>query len=327
MNYLIDTFFNKKLHKQHNEKNKENIVLLGDGFFARGFLHNIDRSKFKITQIYKNSFINPQDLIFSLQKNKKYNDSYHLKDILYPKGDVIIKGNITKLSIEDKKVFINNRNYDYDHLVIGLGANKSIKEWSDNINSYVDKKDQTIGIVGMGPTGIELAIILSKYNTIHLYDSLPKDNVLSYINKENKEYILDLLEKKDIKTNYERLYDGKSDGKYDTVIFCVGTRPNSLTNNYTINNKLEVVDKRNVYMGGDCANTTFLKNGQSAYQQGAYVAKKLNGEISIDEVFTYKSNGISLNVGDNKVIIEGHNILPDSKYPDFIIKMYSLFCI
>ena len=320
MNYLIDTFFNKKLHKGQN---KETIVLIGDGFFSRGFLHNIDRSKFNITQIYKDSFINPQDAIFSLQKNKIYNYSYHLKDIFYLKGDTILRDNITNLCIEDKTVFINNKNYNYDHLVIGLGANKSIKEWSDQINSYVDKKDQTIGIVGMGPTGIELATILSKYNTVHLYDSLTKDEVLSYMNKQNKENILDVLDKKGIKTNYRKMYDEK----YSNVIFCVGSRPHSLTNGYTVNNKLEIVDKKNVYMGGDCANTAFLKNGQSAYRQGVYVAKKLNGEISREETFSYKSNGISLNIGDNKVIIEGHNILPGSKYPDFILKMYSLFCI
>ena len=38
---------------------KQNIILLGDGFFARGFLHNINHKKFHITQIYKDEFINP----------------------------------------------------------------------------------------------------------------------------------------------------------------------------------------------------------------------------------------------------------------------------
>jgi NADH dehydrogenase FAD-containing subunit len=94
-----------------------------------------------------------------------------------------------------------------------------------------------------------------------------------------------------------------------------------------VNDKLEVINKKDVYMGGDCADTAFIKNGQIAYKQGVYVAKRLNGEISRDQTFTYKPNGISLNIGDKEVIIEGHDMLPDSKYPHFVIKLYSLFCI
>jgi NADH dehydrogenase FAD-containing subunit len=330
MNYLIDIFLNNRqhksmyteLHKQHKQ-HKKDVVLLGDGFFARGFLHNIDRSKFNITQIYKDPFINPQDLMYSLQRNKPYTGSYHFRDIFYQKSDTIINANITKLSINDKKVVINNKDYGYDHLVIGLGASKSLVDWRDQINSNVGKKNLVVSIVGMGPTGIELATILSKYNKVDMYDILGKDKVLSYVNKSNKGFLLELLEGKDIRTNYERMYTGNS---YN-VIFCGGTRSHSLTADFVVNDKLMVIGKKDVYIGGDCANTNFIKNGQVAYNQGAYVAKRLNGEISNELAFSYKPNGISLNIGDKKVIIEGHNILRDGIYPDIVIRMYSLFCI
>ena len=322
MNYLIDTLLGKQ-HKQHKQQHKEDVVVLGDGFFARGFLHNIDRNKFNITQIYRDSFINPQDLMYSLQRNKPHSVSYHFRDVFYRKSDTIINTNITNLSIEDKKVVINSKNYNYNHLVIGLGASKSLVDWKDQINSYVGKKGLAISIVGMGPTGIELATILSTYNKVDMYDAFPKDKVLSYVSKENKDYLLGILDTKGIRTNYGEMYNGKN----DNVIFCVGTRANSITNDFVVNDKLEVIGKANVYMGGDCANTTFIKNGQIAYKQGAYVANKLNGELLGNQAFTYKQNGISLNIGDNKVIIEGHDTLPDGSYPDFIIKMYSMFCI
>jgi NADH dehydrogenase FAD-containing subunit len=320
MNYLIDTLLGRREYKNQH---KEEVVVLGDGFFARGFLQNIDRKKFNITQIYKDAFINPQDIMYSLQRNKPHTISYHVRDIFHRKPDTKINEKITDLSIQDKKVVINNKDYNYDHLVIGLGANKSLVDWRDQINSYVGKKGLAIGIVGIGPSGIELATILSKYNKVDMYDAMPKDKVLSYVNKENKEFLLELLDKKGISTNYGGMYNGK----HDSVIFCVGTRANSLTNDYKVNDRLEVVDKKNVYMGGDCANTAFIKSGQTAYNGGVYVAKRLNGEIVRDQTFIYEPNGISLNIGDNKVIIEGHNILPDSKYPDFFIKLYSLFCI
>ena len=53
-NYLIVLFY--YLFYEHYFNPKPNIVLLVDGFFARGFLHNIDRHKFHITQIYKDEF-------------------------------------------------------------------------------------------------------------------------------------------------------------------------------------------------------------------------------------------------------------------------------
>jgi NADH dehydrogenase FAD-containing subunit len=330
MNYLIDIFLNNRqhksmyteLHKQHKQ-HKEDVVVLGDGFFARGFLHNIDRSKFNITQIYKDPFINPQDLMYSLQKNKPYTGSYHFRDIFYQKSDTIINANITKLSINDKKVVINNKDYSYNHLVIGLGASKSLVDWKDQINSYVGKKNLAFSILGMGPTGIEIATILSKYNKVNMYDMLGKDKVLSYVSEKNKEFLLGLLEGKGISQTYGESYTGNN----ENVIFCGGTRSHSLTADFRINDKLEVIGKKDVYIGGDCANTDFIKNGQVAYNQGAYVAKRLNGEISNEVAFSYKPNGISLNIGDKKVIIEGHNIIPDGIYPDIVIRMYSLFCI
>ena len=51
------------------EYNKQNVLLLGDGFFARGFLHHINFNKFHVTQIYKDEFINPQDIIDGLKND------------------------------------------------------------------------------------------------------------------------------------------------------------------------------------------------------------------------------------------------------------------
>jgi NADH dehydrogenase FAD-containing subunit len=319
MNYLIDTLLGKREYKQH----KQHIVLLGDGFFARGFLNNINYGKFNITQIYKDSFINPQDLMYSLQRNKKYSTSLHFRDLFNFRNINVIRKDITKLSIADNNVVLNEQTFNYDYLVIGLGAAKPLTSWRDQINGFVDKKDLDISIVGTGPTGIELATILSKYNKISMFDMLGKDKAIGYLGYQKKGILLEILDQKGIPQTYGEAYTGKS----DNVIFCVGTRSHSLTADYKVNDKLEVIGKKDVYIGGDCVNTDFIKNGQVAYNQGVYVAKRLNGEISDKVPFSYKPNGISLNIGDKKVIIEGHNILPDGIYPDIVIRMYSLFFI
>lgn len=316
-------------HKSTNFNNtKENILLLGDGFFARGFLHYINHKKFNITQIYKDKFINPQDMMYSLQRNKLYEKSFHFKDLLYRSPYRKIQEEIKNLQIineEFNSVKINDTKYNYDYLVIGLGAQKTIKKWSDEINNFINKKNMSIGIIGMGPIGFEIGNILSKYNKIDMFDMLPKSKVLGYVSNERKEKLLNMLEYKEITTTYEKMYLPVN-YSHDKTLFCVGTQPNSLTNNIFVNSYLQI-PLRNIYIGGDCINTPNIKTGQVAYQQGVYVAKRLNGDIPLDLPFEYKPNGMALNIGDKKTLIEDHKIIPNGIYPDIVIKLYSLFFV
>lgn len=308
---------------------KENIVLLGDGFFARGFLHHINYNKFFITQIYKDKFINPQDMMYSLQRNIKYDNPIHFRDFITKGPNKKIEKEIQTIEIDKTKpnVYINNEYiFNYDYLVIGLGSQKSLNDWKNQINNLVDENDKSIGVVGMGPSGVELGLILSKNNQIHLFDMFTQDKILTYFSSSNKKYILDLFNSKNISTTFGKPFIN-SDHNFNQVLFCGGSRPNQITSNLEVNNHLQLVGYKNIYLGGDAINLGYPKTAQVAYQQGAYVAKRLNGEISNDQPFQYKHNGISLNIGDKKVLIEGHNIIPNGVYPDFIIKLYSIFCI
>ena len=134
-----------------------------------------------------------------------------------------------------------------------------------------------------------------------------------------------------VKTPINHLTDNKQDYNHDKVIYCVGNKCNNLTKNIKINDKLQMIEFNNVYIGGDCIDSVeYIKNAQCAYQQGVYVAKRLNhfsNNISNDEIFEYKSKGTSLNVGDKQILIQNHAIIPDGIYPDFFIKLYSVFCI
>jgi NADH dehydrogenase FAD-containing subunit len=304
---------------------KQNVVLLGDGFFARGFLHNINFNKFNITQIYKDPFINPQDLMYSLQRNIKYNTLFHFRN-LFTNSVTSIQTNITNLQLVDNNTIkINTYIYTYDYLVVGLGAHKSLRYWADEFNELIGKKNLSIGVVGMGPTGFELSTILSNRHKIDLFDMLQKDKIMNHISSRNREKLLVLLDKHDINTTYGQMYNPKN-YNHDKVFYCVGTRPNGLTSIFNKCNSF-LQQSANIYIGGDCANSEFIKTGQMAYQQGAYVAKRLNGDIPIEQPFEYKSNGISLNIGEEKVLIEGHKYVPDGIYPDFLNRLYSMFFV
>ncbi len=321
-------------HFEKLDIKKENVFLLGDGFFARGFLHHINYNKFNVIQFYKDKFINPQDLMYSLQENKKYEGGYHFRDLFYKKPTIEIQEEIKELEISkidnNQSVKINNRWFEYNYLVVGLGAQKTLKDWSNEINQLVNKKNMSIGIIGMGPIGIELGTILSNQQLGHridMFDMLDKSKVLGYVSEKRKVQLLDMLEKYNISTTYGSMY--KPENYYhDKTFFCVGTRPNNLISKLfpVVNNNLQVPNT-NIFIGGDCATTPYIKTGQVAYQQGAYVAKKLNGDIPADQPFEYKSNGMSLNIGNGKALIEGNKYVPDGIYPDLAIKMYSLFFV
>jgi NADH dehydrogenase FAD-containing subunit len=314
----------------NQKENRPKIVLLGDGFFARGFLHHINYNKFFITQIYKDSFINPQDIMYSLQRGEKYETGMqlHFRDYITKSPDVKMNMEITKLELDTKNnnVIVNGLGIEYNHLVIGLGAQKSLSAWVKELNNFVDYKKLSIGIVGIGPTGVELANILSQKNIIDMFDMLPRTSILTFLSNENKNMILDGLKNKSIHTYFGKPYN-KNDFFHSHVIFCGGSKPNSLVNIDKVNNMLLMKGTDNVYVGGDCVNTEYIKTAQVAYQQGAYVAKRLNGAIEDSKPFEYKHNGIAINMGEQKVLIEGHKFIPDGIYPDIIIKLYSWFCI
>lgn len=322
----------------NQQNNKQQVILLGDGFFARGFLHHINhnntRRVINITQIYKDEFINPQDIMYSLERDKPYEKAFHFRDLIsnfFKPKHTKIKEEIKSMDIiNNNNININGKNYNFDYLVIGLGASKTLADWVIDINNVLKHKstwksnmwsetNAYYNIIGMGPVGLELANILShKKYPIEFYDLLEKDKVFNYVSPKNKELLLDNLHKVTMK------FGQKCNTTYAYNIFCIGSKPNILTQNFIQPNEYLQIDK-NIYIGGDCSNNNLLKTGQVAYQQGAYVAKRLNGEI--DDIFNYSHNGISLNLGNKKVLIEGHNILPDRIYPDFIIKLYSMFFI
>jgi NADH dehydrogenase FAD-containing subunit len=333
---ILYRIFNLNYIKTEENKKKD-IILLGDGFFARGFLHNINYNIYNVTQIYKDGFINPQDIIYNLENDIDVNNKpFHFRDLLYRGPNTKIQQTITQLDIIDNNnININNNKYNFDYLVIGLGSMKTLATWKDEINNI--KKNNIIDIIGMGPVGLELSNILSKKYKINMFDILPKDKVMGYVSPLNKDFLLKLLEKKNISTTYNTLYNVEQRSRLypnNYKIFCVGNKPNILTNNMTVNNFLQYRD--NIYIGGDCANyekLNYIRTAQVAYMQGEYVAKRLNSIHNSDNIddlnkpFEYKPNGISLQLGDKKVLIEGHNIIPDYVYPDILIKLYSAFFI
>jgi NADH dehydrogenase FAD-containing subunit len=341
VNFLLDKLelkynnINNNFKVDVDKQQKQSVLLLGDGFFARGFLHNINYSKYDITQIYRDEFINPQDIFYNLQRNDSYKGSFHFRDLFQPKIKKI-KEDIKSLQIVNNKIsMINNKLYSHDYLVVGLGSQKSLKSWADDMDNlfynninFNKKNKKNIAIVGLGPVGLELTMILNKNNNVDLFDCLNEEKILSYVKPYYKKFILESIKDKNINITLGGFYN-KSEHNHDKIIYCIGNKCNDLTKNIKINGKLQMTPFNNIYIGGDCIDSNdYIKNAQCAYQQGVYVAKRLNMITNVnDDAFEYKSTGLSLNIDDKRVLIQDHNIIPDGIYPDFIIKLYSVFCI
>ncbi len=122
------------------EINKEHIILLGDGFFARGFLHNINYKKFNVTQIYKDEFINPQDIMYALERDQKYEKSFHFRDLFYKKP-IKIKQEIVSMKINNNNININD-NFQEILSLEGFNVKEviDISDASDNFDTFITKE-------------------------------------------------------------------------------------------------------------------------------------------------------------------------------------------
>jgi len=125
-------------------------------------------------------------------------------------------------------------------------------------------------------------MILSKNNLIDVFDTLSEDKILSYVKPYTKKYLQQLLNEQKINLHLNSIYDPKNH-LHNEAIFCVGTKSNMLTSHLKVNEYLQLETNKNVYIGGDCANTSFIKTAQVAYQQGVYVADRLNKQINLQK--------------------------------------------
>lgn len=303
--------------KYYNYGEKTNVVLLGQGWFAKGFLENINHKKFHITNITRHEFVNTPMLLKTINpKNTSDKNNKFVEKI-----DELIYDEITKIDLENKCVSTKNKSiyWNNGYLICGLGSNEDIgKKWLpliDNIKNI--KTNNNYCIVGTGPTGTELAFHLKdKNNFISVVDLIDKEESYKYISQKGKDII---LEKLDI--TFKTPFTENMRKNFDQVIFATGSRPNDLTKGWDITPKLNLLNYNEVFVGGDCIHGSVLpRNAQVAYQQGKYVAETLNQNKFKEKDFEYNNNGIALYIGNNDYYVETK--FYNGKIPEFFVELY-----
>ena len=320
---FVGSFITYKNHDNNNVKT--NIVLLGQGWFAKGFLDHINSKKFYITNITRHEFVNTPMLLRTIDNRNKYEKNNNF----IKKIDKIVIDEINKIDLKNKYVQTqDNRIYwENGYLVCGLGSNEDIgKKWE----SIIDKNKNTneikkYCIVGSGPTGTELAFYLNDQgHYINLYDILDEKEVYNYLSNQGRDIILDKIKKSNIKLFCGKPYNNTMKDEFNEVIFATGSKPNDLTKGWIITPKLNLKNHYDVFFGGDCNNENKLpKNAQVAYQQGKYIAETLNnGEKEKD--FKFNNNGIALYCGNGNYYVETKFLERDIKciIPNILVELY-----
>ena len=87
---------------------KKDIILLGQGWFAKGFIEHIDKSKYTIINISRNKFVNTPMLLDNLKSNTNNN----LNIIKFKKLiDKEIDETIIKIDLETEQIITNKNKY------------------------------------------------------------------------------------------------------------------------------------------------------------------------------------------------------------------------
>lgn len=321
---FVGSLLSFKNHKEEN--NKKKVVLLGQGWLAKGFLEHIDKRKFYVINITRHEFVNTPMILktINLKNNYKKNNNF-IKKI-----DEIIIDEINKIDLENKNLQLkySNLSWKNGYLVCGLGSNEDIgKKWFETINKIrFDSNKKSYCIIGSGPTGTELAFYLSdkKYD-VTILDMIDNSKIYNYISEKGKNIILNRLDNSQIKLLSSTPFTESMKSKYDEVIFATGSRPNNLTFGWKLTTKLNLENYNDVFFGGDCVHYSLLpKNAQVAYQQGKYIAERLNDNNHKKDDFKFENNGIALYSGNETYYVETKILENEIKtlIPSYLIDLY-----
>ncbi len=334
-----DQYFSKydiASNQTRKNLNRKEVILLGQGWFAKGFIENINHDKYSVCNISRTSFINTPMLLSTIQESSgtmtqssSQQSIQHIDRFRRLIDKEILQEGIENIDLKSQEVITDKARYSFSgkYLVCGVGSHidnglhwqnvikeiqslPSFKAQDGASGSSRNILNKPICIIGAGLTGTELAFYLAdkKYN-IALYDGLPLQNLYEYLSPDGKQHVLDRMKTSKIDLVTNQLFDRSTSSNYEMVIFATGSRPNGLTAQWKVTPRLQLQDHPNIFAGGDGIISNFPRNAQVAYEQGKYVARLLNGEI--DEDFTFHSKGVAMYCGENQYYTEvyvGNNI-------------------
>lgn len=334
------------------EQKKEKVVLVGYGWAGKSFAKNIDNSKFNFVTVSDKNYFTNTTKLFNLINTDESNSPIELVD-----ENSFVSGKCVKVNEKEKTIELNDgTTINYDKLVLAIGSEantfgikgeeylEKFKTYEDHINlkqKLEGKNNLTIGIIGAGPTGIELAFTLKK-NTNHNIIVVEGATILPTMSEYVQKHVMTKMETDKIMfiPKFVQSIEDKGlvvDNKkisVDMAIWTAGIKPNSIIKTLiptyldqrgfvNTNKKLKVTD--NIYALGDIVKDNGPPTAQNAKQQGKYLAKLFNNGFEGND-YQYKPKGHVISLGDELFYENGfHKIIFPMRTKVIFNYFYELF--
>lgn len=225
----------------------------------------------------------------------------------------VIGGEIIEISAEDKCVYLEDgQQIEYDQLVIGLGCSDNYHnvpgaaEHTYSIQTIGKSRityekllglgsGATVGIVGAGLSGIELASELRESRPdlqIKLFDRSPRvlrdfpERLSNYVKGWFDEHDVEVVAESNItKVEADKLHNHEETISVDAVVWTAGIRPVKVVQNIdtekgnsgrlVLNKYHQLPEHHDVYVVGDCADLPYAPSAQVAEVQAEQIVKVL----------------------------------------------------
>ena len=300
------------------------IVIIGGGFAGSYAARKLEND-FEVTLVDNKDYFEFTPSILRTIVEPEHADKIQALHKEYLKKAKFVFGCVNK--IEEKSVFVDNRKYDYDYLIISSGSyyKTPFKEHdiirpnrSKELIDYHERleKAKSVCIVGGGLVGVELAgEIIHKYPDKKIILFQNAKNLIPRNNKKSGEYAKKFLLKKGVELKLEKRFDKKDQKKYDLVFFCVGIEPNFnfgfKKEKFEINEFLQLKGHENVFFAGDVANLKEEKTAQNAENHAKVVVHNIKALENKRKLKKYSPSKrpYLISLGKKKAIFEYKNFV------------------
>ena len=282
------------------------LVVIGGGF-AGCLLAKKLQNEFDLTLIDTKDFFEYTPGILRVLVEPEHEKKLKISYNQYLKKIKIIKGLVKEVS--PKFVLVNNKQIQYDYLVISTGSRyqPKIKDMNVILSTTAEacmhcvekiKSSKSILIVGGGLVGVELAgEITDHYKNKQITIVQSPSKLIERNPKKAQDYAEQFLKKRNVKIIYnERVIDKEKDTfvttsntkiQADICFLCVGITPNSelikkhfktkldSRSHILTNQHLQMESHNNIFILGDVNNIPEEKTGQAAEKQVNLAIKNL----------------------------------------------------
>ncbi|HHW7088571.1 TPA: NAD(P)/FAD-dependent oxidoreductase [Staphylococcus pseudintermedius] len=293
----------------------KNLVLLGGGYgnmrIMSKILPDALPNDYNMTLIDRMPYHGLKTEFYALAAGSKSDKEVRVN---FPQHDRIhtVYGEITDIDLDNQIISVGQTKVDYDELVIGLGCEDKYhnvpgaKEYTYSIQTLHDARktyhdisalptNATVGIVGAGLSGIELASALRESRSdlkIYLYDRGERilnqfpEKLSNYVKKWFDQHDVTVVPNSDIvKVEPGILYNKETKNEHDLIVWTAGIQPVEIvrnlpvdlsrSNRVMVNQYHQIPTYPNVYVVGDCANLPHAPSAQLAEEQADQIAMVL----------------------------------------------------